>query len=368
MKDYSTYTDEELEAARAQTSKEITQLHNSQMSIKILMNGLYGSTANQHFIYYINDMAQAITSSGQLSAKWAGQTVNRYMNKVLDTDDVDYITYTDTDSIYVNLGPLVEKVFGTVEITREQGEKFIDNVCRTKIEPLLDEGYEQLAETMGAYRNAMKMKREKISDKAIFCAKKRYIMNVLNSEGVHYEEPKVSVTGIDAARSSTPDICKKKFFEAFKIIVTQGEAETQKFIEKFRNEFFQLPVEDIAKVSGTNDIDRYVDKQTVYKKACPIHIRGCILMNKWIVDNGMENKYPLIQSGDKIKFVYLKMPNPIRENVISFVDAPPAQLNLDAYVDRDKQFSKVFLDPLQNVLDALNWSGTKLDTLDSFFC
>jgi len=347
--------------------KLITQLHNSQMSIKILMNGLYGSTANAFFIYYISDMAEGITTSGQLSTKWAAQAINLYVNKVLKTTDVDYCVYCDTDSVYVNLGPLVEKVFGTVNVTREQGESFIDKVCKEKIEPLLDDAYDDLAERMGAYRNAMKMKREKIADKAIFVAKKRYILNVLNSEGVHYDEPKVSVTGIDAARSSTPEICRKKFFEAFKIIVTQGESETQEFIRDFKEEFFSLPVQHIAKVSGTNDVDGYADPRTIYKKACPIHIRGCLLSNKWTVDNDLVNRYPLIQSGDKIKFVYLKLPNPLRENIISFIESPPTEMEIDIYVDREKQFSKVFLDPIQNILDSLGWSATKVDTLEDFF-
>ena len=211
------------------------------------------------------------------------------------------------------------------------------------------------------------MKREKICDKAIFIAKKRYVMSVLNSEGVRYDEPKVSVTGIDAARSTTPDVCKKKFFEAFKIIVTEGEQETQKFIRDFKQEFFDLPIEDISKVSGTNDVDGYADHNSVYKKACPIHIRGCLIMNKWIGDNGLVNRYPLIQSGDKIKFVYLKLPNPLKENIISFIDKPPAEIDIEKYINRELQFSKVFLDPIQNILDALGWSPEKLDTLESFF-
>jgi DNA polymerase elongation subunit (family B) len=364
---YTTATDDELQLAHDQISKEITQLHNSQMSIKILMNGLYGSTANKHFIYYINDMAQAITTSGQLSVKWAGNEVNEYLNKVLKTDNIDYVSYTDTDSIYVNLGPLVERTFGTMDITREQGEEFLDKVCKHKLEPLLDRTYEELADRVGAYRNAMKMKREKISDKTIFVAKKRYIMSVLNSEGVHYDEPKVSVTGIDAARSSTPDICKKRFMEVFKVIVNEGEESVQKFISDFKEEFCSLPIEDISKVSGTNNVEGYADKTMIYKKGCPIHIRGCLVMNRWVEDSGLADRYTLIGSGDKVKFIYLKMPNPLREDVVAFIDAPPEEIDLDLYADKEKQFEKVFLGPLQKILDALGWSGIKVANLESFF-
>jgi DNA polymerase elongation subunit (family B) len=271
------------------------------------------------------------------------------------------------NSIYINFGPLVEKVFGTLDITREQGESFLETVCREKIEPVLDSGFEDLAARMGAYRNAMKMKREKISDKTIFVSKKRYIMNVLNSEGTHYETPKVSVTGIEAARSSTPEVCRAKFYEAFAVIINQGEQALQKFISDFREQFDALPVEMIGKVSGTNNIDAFSDPVTTYKGSCPIHVRGCLLHNRWVAARSLESKYPLIQSGDKIKYVYLKLPNPVGENVVSFIDKPPEEMLLNKYVDRDKQFDKVFLDPLQHVLNSLNWSAVHVQTLDRFF-
>ena len=189
-------------ARKLELKKKATQLHNSQMSIKISMNSLYGATANIYFLYYIMEFAEAITTSGQLSVRYAQKSVNNYLNKLLKTEDVDYIVYIDTDSIYVNFGPLIEEVFGTTDITREQGEKFLDKVCATKIEGVLKTGYEELARKMGAYRQAMFMKREKITDKSVFIAKKRYIMNTLNSEGVHYDEPKISVTGLESVRSS----------------------------------------------------------------------------------------------------------------------------------------------------------------------
>jgi DNA polymerase elongation subunit (family B) len=332
------------------------------------MNSLYGATANIHFIYYINEMAEAITSSGQLSIKWAGKTVNNYFNKLLKTVDVDYVAYTDTDSIYVNMGPLVMKTFGTMDIDRATGEKFLDEVCKNKIEKVIADGYGELAEIMGAYRNAMTMKREKISDKTIFVAKKRYIMNTLNSEGVHYEKPKVSVTGIEAVRSSTPEVCRSKFVEAFSVIVNEGEQQVQEFIRNFREEFNTLPPEEIGKVSGTDDIEKYRDPAAVYKKGCPIHVRGCLLYNKHLTELKLDRKYNIIQSGDKIKFLYLKTPNPLMENIVSFVDVLPEEMGLTPYIDREKQFNKVFLDPLQHILDAVGWQGVKIDTLEKFFC
>jgi DNA polymerase elongation subunit (family B) len=250
----------------AKLKREINQLHNSQMSIKIAMNSLYGATANQYFLYYINDMAEAITTTGQLSIRYAEKSVNAYLNKLLKTNAVDYIVYIDTDSIYVNFAPLIQEVFGTTDISASEGEKFLDQICSTKIEKVIQDGYEELARNMGAYRNAMVMKREKITDRAIFVAKKRYILNVLNSEGVHYETPKIAVTGLESVRSSTPEICREKMKQLFGVIMNKTEIETQKFISDFRSEFRNLGLEEIGKTSGTDDINKYMGRDILYKK------------------------------------------------------------------------------------------------------
>jgi DNA polymerase elongation subunit (family B) len=330
------------------------------------MNSLYGATANVYFLYYIGEMAEAITTGGQLSIRYAQKSVNGYLNKVLKTKDEDYIVYIDTDSIYVNFGPLVKAVFGTTDIDRKTGEEFLDKACREKIEAVIAAGYEKLAHKMGAYRQAMVMKREKITDKSVFVAKKRYILNALNSEGVHFAKPKISVTGIESVRSSTPEVCREKMKMAFDVIMNGTEADVQKFIEDFRQEFYKLPAEDIAKISGTDDIEKYMDGET-YKRGCPMHVRGCILYNKALKTKKLENRFQLIKGGDKIKFVYLDVPNPIRENMISFPNVLPKELGLDQYIDYKTQFEKVFLSPIENILEAIGWSSTKIATLEEFF-
>lgn len=347
--------------------REINQLHNSQMAIKISMNSLYGATANIYFLYYINDMAEAITTSGQLSIRYAQKSVNEYLNKLLKTDGKDYIVYIDTDSIYVNFGPLIKEVFGTTDIDRAKGEEFLDKICSSKIEQVIEKGYEDLSSKMGAYRNAMVMKREKITDRSIFIAKKRYIMNTLNSEGVHYDKPKISVTGLESVRSSTPEVCREKMKQVFEVIMNEGESETQRFIENFREEFKRLPPEEVGRNSGTDSIEKYMNKTSLYKKGCPMHVRGCILFNDMLSKKNLNKRYESIKSGDKIKFVYLKLPNPLRENIISFPGVLPKEMGLESYIDYDKQFEKVFLSPIEHILEALGWSAEKVNTIEDFF-
>ena len=347
---------------------KMTILENQQMSIKILMNSLYGALGNKHFRYFNNHVAEAITTSGQLSIRWAEEAINKEMNTALDTLGEDYVIAIDTDSLYVNMDKLVKK------FNPKDPVKFLDKICREHFEKVLEKSYAVLAKKMNVMENRMEMAREVIANRGVWIAKKRYILNVHNNEGVQYAEPKMKMMGVDAVRSSTPQVCRDKFKKIFKVIIDEGETATQKFIADFKKEWKQLPPEDISFPRGCNiskkkgkDEFTWADKKTIYKKACPIHVRGALLYNHYIKSKGLDKKYELINNGEKIKFVYLKMPNPIKENVIAYTNDLPKELDLHKFIDYNKQYDKAFVDPIKHLLDALEWEVEPTATLEDFF-
>jgi DNA polymerase elongation subunit (family B) len=272
----------------------------------------------------------------------------------------------DTDSLYLNFGPFVKKFLGDNPDT-QKAVRFLDQVCEDRFTKVLNDAYAQLFEKMGGYENRMVMKREGISDKGIWVAKKRYILNVWNNEGVQYKEPDLKVMGIEAVKSSTPAICRDKFMEVFRLLIDGDERDVRKFVNDFRQEFRTLQPEEVSFPRGVSDITSWKDRSNIYSKGTPIHVRGSLLYNHYIKENGLDKTYELIKDGEKIKFCYLRLPNPIKENIISFADKFPEELGLRKYLDYDTQFDKSFVDPLQLILDAIGWSLEDKNTLEEFF-
>jgi DNA polymerase elongation subunit (family B) len=347
--------------------KEIARCNNIQMAKKISLNSAYGAIGNQYFRYYKLENAEAITLSGQVSIRWIETKMNAYINKLLKTEDVDYVIASDTDSIYLNMGPVVETVFKGREKTTEGIVSFLDKVASLELEKYIEGAYQELADYVNAYDQKMQMKRENIADRGIWTAKKRYILNVWDSEGVRYEEPKLKMMGIEAVKSSTPAPCRKMIKDALKLMMSGTEEEVIDFIDNARKEFKQLPPEQISFPRSASDVNKYKSSSSIYAKGTPIHVRGALLFNHYIKEAKLTNKYSLIQNGEKVKFVYLKKPNTIHENVISFIQEFPKELNLDKYIDYDLQFEKAFLEPLKIILDAIGWNVEKTVNLDLFF-
>ena len=351
--------------------KEISRCNNIQMARKIQLNSAYGAIGNQYFRYYKLANAEAITLSGQVSIRWIENKMNAYLNKILKTEDTDYVIASDTDSIYLNLGPLVDVVYKDREKDAESIVSFIDTICTEKFEPFIDNSYKELAEYVNAYDQMMFMKRENIAERGIWTAKKRYILNVWDSEGVRYEEPNLKMMGIEAVKSSTPAPCREKIKQALKIIMNEDSKVLNSFIQDFRKEFMTLNPELVAYPRSVNGLLKWTESHNLFKKGAPIHCKGAILYNHLLKEKKLQGKYPFIQEGDKIKFLHMKIPNTYQSTSISFMTKLPEELNLHSIVDYDMQFEKSFIEPLKFITGIIQWqidgsNGTQ-GTLEDFF-
>ena len=364
--------------------KVISRYNNIQMAKKISLNSAYGAIGNHWFRYFDLRNAEAITTSGQLAIRWIERDLNIYLNKILETDKEDYVIASDTDSVYLTFDKLVSKVFGeSPEIIKVV--KFLDKVATDKLEPFIDKSYQALAKLVKAYDQKMIMGREVIADKGIWTAKKRYILNVYDNEGVRYKKPKLKIMGIEAVKSSTPAPCRDKLKEALKIIMNGDEKTLNTFIREFREEFMTLPPEEIAYPRSVNGVEKYTDNaqntyniesgETIqygfFKSRAPIHVKGAILYNHLVDKNKLSNKYPYILEGEKISWLYLKEPNAYQSSAFSFITKMPKELDLHKFIDYNLQYEKSFIEPLKFITDKIKWaidgSYGSQGTLEDFF-
>ena len=341
-------------------NRDIAIAYNNQMVRKISLNSAYGAIGNEWFRYFEIGLAEAVTSSGQLAIKWVENAVNEYLNTILDTED-DYVVAIDTDSIYVRFDELIKRVNPKNPID------FLDQVANVKIQDVINTCYEDLADYSSAYQNKMVMGREVIADKGIWTAKKRYILNVYDNEGVRLNEPKLKMMGIETAKSSTPAWVRSKLEDALKVVMKGDEKLVHEFVDNARKEFKELEPYDIAFPRRVNNLVEYENAVTVYKKGTPMHVRASLLFNNLIVQKGLDMQFEPIQSGENIRFLYLKVPNPIKENVIGFINTLPREFNLHSYIDYDLQFDKSFIEPLKLILEKIGWSTEPQSSLEDFF-
>ena len=345
-----------------QIEKDISKYKNLQLAKKVQLNSAYGAIGNQYFRFFDVRQAEAITLSGQLSIRWIEKKLNLYLNELLRTINRDYIIAIDTDSVYVNMGRLIDK------FSPKNPVDFLDKVAKQKIEPYINKSYKELADMMNAYEQKMFMDREVIADKGIWTAKKRYVLNVYDNEGVRYTTPKLKVMGLETVKSSTPQVVRDALKEALKLILTTDEETVQKFIKDFKEEFNTLPFEDVAFPRTVSELNKWQVKTEEFAIASgtPIHCRGAILHNYLLKQHNI-NRIEPIKEGDKIKFSYLKTPNPLKQNVLSIINSLPKEFGVENYIDYDIQFDKSFVEPLKAILDCIGWSVEKQTTLESFF-
>ena len=364
------YEDQREDSKKYEIEKRIARFNNLQLAKKVSLNSAYGALGSQYFRFYDLRMALGVTTAGQLSIRWIENKLNEYMNKLLKSEGVDYVIASDTDSIYLKLGPLVNSVYGvdgTVSLPKVKVIDFMDRVCKDRIEPFIDKSYKELAEYVHAYAQKMQMKREALADKGIWTAKKRYIMNVYDNEGVRYNEPDLKVMGLEMIKSSTPAGVRVKMKESIHIMISGTEQDMHKFIADFRKFFRGLPPEEISFPRGINGLSKYSDAATLYKSGTPIHVKGAIIYNHNLEKFNLTKKYPKIQEGEKIKFSYLLMPNPFKDTVISYPARLPKEFDIERYIDYDTQFDKTFLDPIKVILKCMKWSTEQQSTLEDFF-
>ena len=359
------YENETDVAKKKELENLIARYNNLQLAKKLSLNSAYGALGSQYFRFFDLRMALAVTMSGQLAIQWIESKLNTYMNDILKTKK-DYVIASDTDSIYLNLGPLVRKVYKE-ETDPNKIITFMDRVCEDKIQPYINKSYQELADYIHAYAQKMQMKREALASKGIWTAKKRYILNVYNNEGVQYAEPQMKVKGLEMIKSSTPYAIREKMKEMVKLVMNGTETDVQDFIAKFREDFKKLPVEDISFPRGVNNLAEYRDSIGIYKKGTPIHVKGALIYNHYLKQKNLTNSYPLIQEGEKLKFTYLKEPNPMKDTVISFPTRLPKEFDLQKYIDYNIQFEKAFIEPVSVILNCMGWSSEKNNSLESFF-
>jgi DNA polymerase elongation subunit (family B) len=365
----SAYENEKDTSKKAELKNRIARYRNLQLSKKVSLNSLYGALGSKYFRFFDLRNAIAVTTTGQLSIRWIETALNGYLTKILKQED-DYVIAVDTDSVYLRLGPLVGKTIGADGGTDDPARviSFLDKVCENKIQPVIDSACRELGEYTNVFQQKIVMKREVLADKAIWTAKKRYILNVHNSEGVQYAQPKKKVMGLEMIKSSTPSSCRDKLREAVDVIFDADENAVQEFIGKFREDFETLPLSEISFPRGLNGLIKYADKRTVYASGTPIHVRGALVYNHFLRNNNLDTKYPLINNGEKLKFIFLKEPNTIQSNVISFPQGGiPEEFALNKYIDYNTQFEKAFLDPLKIILDSIGWKSEKTSSLEDFF-
>lgn len=343
-------------------SNDIAMYKSMQMSYKTLLNSCYGALGNEFGRFYNVDMAESITISGQLSIQWIERIINTHLNKLFKTDNVNYTVAGDTDSNYFTFKPFVDMVVGDKKVDKHKIVDLIDEFCNKNIQPVINKGYDELKEYMNAFQQQMFMDREVIADRGFWRAKKNYALNVYDSEGVRYKEPKLKIMGIEAIKSSTPALCRDSLKEGIRMVLQENETVFQKWVKVFKKEFNREDIDLISSPSGISDLNKWYQKEG-FKKGTPFHVKGALTYNRLLKEYNLLGKYREIKNGDKIKCYYLKKQNPLFSNAIAWPDVLPEEFGLDKYLDHDIQYQKSFVNPMESITNSIGWQLEKKSTL-----
>lgn len=348
----------------ADIKRQIASLDSTQMAAKTFGNGLYGAMANVYFRFFDFRMAEGITSSGQYFIRHTATNVSAIIDSI--NGEPGSLVYCDTDSNFFTLAPLVDRLGITDAATITEA---IDKFFEARIAPKIQRVCDDIAQRNNCAINRLSMKREKICSSGIWVTKKRYALMVCDNEGVRYAVPEASVTGLEVKRSSTPKVCREYLKSAIDIILLKGEADLQQFVETVREEFLTLTPYQIGKPSGVNGLRKYSMKgpQIYVQSRCPRHVKAALVYNYHLDRMTLKASYPSIGEGGKARYVELKVPNPLHQEVVSFVDELPREFGVDSYIDYDKMFYLTFLKPLDRLCASCGWTTKKVNTLADFF-
>ena len=355
-----------------ETSRKISVLSSGEYARKILLNSNFGASGNQYYAFFDVRIAEAITTSGQFVNKWLNFRLNTLFNKLCKTENVDFNIAGDTDSIYLDMERIVKLIPGYESKSDEAIVDFLDNFFKTIVQSVIDKAFDEFTEYTNSRELAIFWDREVIASRGFWTAKKRYALKIYDSEGVKVKPPKdIKVMGLEIIKSNTPEFCRKKLKECVRIILTKDNDSLISYIEECRKEFNSMPIDDIAQPGGVGNMsDYYGTGGELFKKGAQAHVRGCIIFNKMLDDYPNLVNRTRISDGDKIKKVYLNLPNPSGINIISYPvgENIPKEFGLDEYIDKNTQFEKTFLAPLRGMLDSIGWKSEASFSIDSLFC
>lgn len=350
-----------------QLEQRRSALNNQQMAYKISLNSLYGGLANAGFRYYNSNIAESITSTGQLLIRGIENNLTSKVNKVFKHEFKDVVISGDTDSVYVCLDEIVKKYSPTTDV--QQNIRIIERLAKDKISPLIQSIVSDIEKNLNVYENTLTAKLEVAASHMLILAKKKYCARIYSSEGVSYSKPKQKVTGMEIIKSSTPKVVRQALKDSIDLIFDGSESDVQAYIQTVKKEFMNQRVEDVAFPRGVTNLDEYMDPNSIYGKRTPIHARAALLYNHLLKAKKLTKKYDSIKNGNKLRFVYLKEPNSIHENTIGWpVDGClPVEFGLHKYIDWDLQFEKVFLAAIELMITPIGWKTEHRNELSGFF-